>query len=88
MLHRARPRAVVCRADFATRHDRGREDLGARLVDHPAGGRLLDGPVLLEALQEARDTRTGTAQDRCRAAVRSFETPWRVTAVGTPARDA
>ncbi|MEU6071361.1 hypothetical protein ABZ864_44725 [Streptomyces sp. NPDC047082] len=88
MLHRARPRAAVCRAGPAARHDRGREDLGARLVDHPAGGRLLDGPVLLGALQEAQDARTATAQDRYRAAVRTFETRWRVTAVGTPARDA
>ncbi|MGW1170594.1 hypothetical protein [Streptomyces sp. NPDC002550] len=90
MLHRARPRAVVlrrgrrCRAAIEALHnDRDLEDLGACLVDAIAC-RFLDEPVVLEGLQKVQDARTGTARDRYRAAVRTLEAQWRVTAAGTP----
>jgi hypothetical protein len=72
------------RAALEARHDRVLEDLGARLADDPACP-FLDEPVLFEALQEAQDARTGTAQDRYRAAVRTLDTQWRATAAGTTA---
>jgi hypothetical protein len=72
------------RAALEARHDRVLEDLGARLIHDPAC-RFLDEPVLFEVLQEAQDARTGIAEDRYRAAVRTLETQWRATAAGTPA---
>ncbi|MGW4994928.1 hypothetical protein ACWEQ3_46385 [Streptomyces mirabilis] len=53
-----------------------------------ATGRFLDEPVLIEALQEAQVTRTGDAQDRYRAAVRTLETRRHATAAGTRAGNA
>ncbi|MDX2763953.1 hypothetical protein [Streptomyces europaeiscabiei] len=54
------------------------------LVDDPAW-RFLGEPVLLEALQEAQDARTGITEGRYRAAVRTLETQWRATTAGTNA---
>ncbi|MFJ3310340.1 hypothetical protein ACIPSA_46605 [Streptomyces sp. NPDC086549] len=87
MLHRVR---TACRrvTQRTRRHrhcaPRVLEDLGARLVDEPAC-RFLDEPPLFEALQEeSQDARTGTAQDRCRAVVRTLEAQWRSIAADTP----
>jgi hypothetical protein len=75
------------RAALEVRHDRVPEDLGARLVEGPAGY-LLDEPELLEALTK-EDTRIGEDDDRYRAAIRALQAQWKATTADrTPTRTA
>lgn len=66
------------RAMLEARHDRVLEDLGARLVEDPAGRRQ-DERELLEALTEAQDARTGDDDHHYRTAIRTLEAQWKAT---------
>ncbi|MFI6658048.1 hypothetical protein ACIBL8_21295 [Streptomyces sp. NPDC050523] len=70
-----RRRRVVLEA----RHDRVLEDLGAHLVEDPAG-RALDELELLEALTEAQGARIGDDDHHYRTALRTLEAQWKATA--------
>ncbi|EPH46906.1 hypothetical protein STRAU_0072 [Streptomyces aurantiacus JA 4570] len=77
------------RAVLEARHARVLEDLGAHIVEDPAGRRSLGELELLEALTEAQDARIGDDDHYYRAAVRTLEAQWKATAADrTPAHTA